>query len=217
MKVTFLNNKQNKKLIIFFNGWGMDDRAVSHIPHNDFDIIMVSEYYDLSFECPSIPNYEEVYIVAWSLGVWVANNWIRTSAIRPNKCIAINGTLKPIDALNGIAPEAFQGTIDHWDETNRTKFQIRMFKDRKLFSENVNKLPIISIKEQKQVLEILQSNITQSTVLDAAWDKVLIGSDDLIFLTDNQKRFWGKNDNVVELSMPHYPFLLLRTWEQIIG
>jgi len=216
MRVSFLNKKHNKKIIVFFNGWGMDYRAITHIPNSDFDIVMLNEFFDLHLDLSQLLKYDEIYVVAWSLGVWVANFWLIESGIKPTKTIAINGTLKPIDASFGIAPEAFQGTIDNWNESNRMKFQLRMFKDRKLFSSNLNKLPIRSINEQKQVLEILQSKIIENNVLDYSWDKVFIGSDDLIFLTENQIIFWNNKASVIKLPMPHFPFLTLNTWEKII-
>lgn len=215
MKVSKINIKANKKLILFFNGWGMDDRAISHIPSNNFDVIMLNEYTDMQLDPSIIINYESIYIVAWSLGVWVANAWLQKNVITPTKTIAINGTLLPIHSDCGIAPDAFQGTIDHWNETNRTKFQMRMFKDRTIFTCNINKLPIRTIREQKEELTILQNLIFSSNIPYVIWNKVFIGSDDLIFGAENQLQFWQDNGNILQLSMPHYPFLELQTWDKI--
>jgi len=217
MKVTVLNKKGNKKLILFFNGWGMDYRAISHLPSNDFDIIILNEYHDLTFDSSIILKYENIYVVAWSLGVWVANCFLLSNNSKITKIIAINGTVQPIDSLNGIAEDTFQGTIDFWNETNRTKFQMRMFKDRKLFTNNINKLPIRTLSEQKVELEMLQKNICTHNDTLVNWDKVFIGSDDLIFTTENQLRFWNNNALVSELQMPHYPFLMLDSWEKILS
>ena len=216
MKVTLLNSKGNKKLILFFNGWGMDERAISHIPSNDFDVIMINEYHDLSFDITPLFKYEMIFVVAWSLGVWVANKWISNSNIIPSKTIALNGTLAPIHSKNGIAPEAFQGTIDNWDEHSRTKFQMRMFKDRNVFSNNISKLPIRSISEQKNELTMLQQSINNSPIDSVVWDKVFIGIDDLIFTPENQQHFWNGETTISLVSMPHFPFLELQTWELII-
>ena len=39
MKLNWLNKKNNKKLIIFFNGWGMDDSAIVHLSPEDYDVL----------------------------------------------------------------------------------------------------------------------------------------------------------------------------------
>lgn len=216
MKVTRLNIKGNKKLILFFNGWGMDERAISHIPSNDFDVIMINEYHDSTFEILPLSKYEMIFVIAWSLGVWVANKWLLEYTIIPQKTIAINGTLLPINSNNGITPKAFQGTIENWDEHSRTKFQMRMFKDRKVFSNNISKLPIRTISEQKNELIFLQYSVNNSTNNYIPWDKVFIGTDDLIFTPENQQYFWNGKTSITFVSMPHYPFLELQTWEKII-
>ncbi len=40
MKYKWLNKQNNKKLIIFFNGLGMDENAVNHLDTEDYDIVM---------------------------------------------------------------------------------------------------------------------------------------------------------------------------------
>ena len=215
MKVTTINKKGNKSLILFFNGWGMDERAISHIPSNDFDILMLNEYHDFTFDSSFVITYENIYIIAWSLGVWVANNWLQTCGIKA-QTIAINGTYRPIDNKCGIDPQTFQKTIDNWNETSRTKFQLRMFKERNLFANNMNKLPIRTIGEQKQELAILQKNILDSNISDVKWDKVFVGSDDSIFTAENQTHFWNQKAHIINKTMPHYPFLELSNWEKII-
>ena len=40
MKYKWLNNVKNKKLIIFFNGWGMDENVVKHLDCEDYDVLM---------------------------------------------------------------------------------------------------------------------------------------------------------------------------------
>ena len=38
MKYKWINYKNNKKLIIFFNGWGMDENVVKHFSPEDYDV-----------------------------------------------------------------------------------------------------------------------------------------------------------------------------------
>ena len=48
----FWLNKQenNKKLIVFFNGWGMNETPIQHLKTDDFDILMLNDYRNLEFD-----------------------------------------------------------------------------------------------------------------------------------------------------------------------
>ena len=63
------------KLILFFNGWGMDENAVKHlkIPENHELKILSYPYNikDIDFE-----KYNEKYLVAWSFGVYYASKLV---------------------------------------------------------------------------------------------------------------------------------------------
>jgi len=216
MRLTNISKNNNTKLILFFNGWGMDDRVIAHINHSKYDVVMINEYHDFNFDKSILDGYKETFIVAWSLGVWVANNIIQKYNLKTDKTIAINGTLQPIDNLNGIPFDIFQGTIDNWNESNRTRFQMRMFKSRQIFSQNLNKLPIRSIVEQKEELIVLQNAILSQTLESTNWDKIYCGTDDLIFVHANQKQAWQNASNIIEREMSHFPFLELNNWDTIV-
>ena len=40
MKYEWLNKCENKNLIVFFNGWGMDSNAVSNLNFGNYDILI---------------------------------------------------------------------------------------------------------------------------------------------------------------------------------
>jgi len=216
MRLTNISKNNNKSIILFFNGWGMDDRVIAHINHTKYDVVMFNEYHNFNFDKSILDGYEQIFIVAWSLGVWVANNIIQSHNVKVNKTIAINGTLQPIDNLKGISFDIFQGTIDNWNESTRTKFQTRMFKSRQIFSQNINKLPIRTIAEQKDELIALQKAILSQTLESAIWDKVYCGTDDLIFGHINQKQAWQNASNIIDKEMSHFPFLELNNWDTIV-
>ena len=57
MKYKWLNKKNNEELILFFNGWGMDESVVSHINPENFDVIMIYDYNNLEFDWSVIEGY----------------------------------------------------------------------------------------------------------------------------------------------------------------
>ena len=75
MQHFWLNKKENKKLIIFFNGWGMNETPVSHLNYDDFDVLMISDYRDLNFDFNQFDFsvYDEKYLICWSMGVYAAS------------------------------------------------------------------------------------------------------------------------------------------------
>ena len=112
MKSKFIHRKNNNKLILFFNGWGMDESVVSHIENDSFDVCVFFHYdneFDLNIK--EIDSYKEVYVVAWSMGVWGAAKALQNTNIKIHKSIAINGTLLPVNDENGIPVSIFKGTI----------------------------------------------------------------------------------------------------------
>ena len=54
MQYKWLNKQENKNLIVFFNGWGMDEKVVQHLKFCDFDVLTFYDY--RTFEIESFYN-----------------------------------------------------------------------------------------------------------------------------------------------------------------
>jgi len=67
MKHLWLNKKNNENLIVFFNGWGMDEKIVSHLDYENYDVGCVINYLIDS------DNYE-VYMFIGSGSEMIASN-----------------------------------------------------------------------------------------------------------------------------------------------
>src|SRR5690554_4753505 len=126
MKYKWLHKSQNSSCILFFNGWGMDEHAVSHLNSEGFDVCMMYDFNPLE-QIPNIfDSYTKLYLVAWSLGVYAAGFALYNSPLHFEKKIAINGTGEPIDDRYGIPEQIFTTTLNTWNEKNRERFNIRM-------------------------------------------------------------------------------------------
>ena len=97
MEYKWLNKQDNDKLIIFFNGWGMDGNAVKHLKPEDYDIVMFYDYNNLETDFELDKEYSETNLIAWSMGVMVAGIKEANKFSYNNKLVAINGTPKTID------------------------------------------------------------------------------------------------------------------------
>ena len=59
MKYKWLNRRENKKIILFFNGWGMDENVVKHLDSEDYDVLMFFDYKTLDTDFDLLNNYSE--------------------------------------------------------------------------------------------------------------------------------------------------------------
>lgn len=203
MKYKWLNKNFNSKLIIFFNGWGMDECVVSRLGFGEYDVLMFYDYNSLKtdFNFNELDRYPEKNLVAWSMGVMCATLF----DIKYNKKIAINGTPFPIDNQFGIPEKIYNLTVKGFNEKNSAKFIQNMF-------NGVNYLLNLSrdIENQKSELVALKNYAANA---EFKYDKVLISSDDRIIPTKNQCAFWNIEPNI---KSGHFPFHLFKTWSDIL-
>ncbi len=208
MQFTWINKQNNKNLIVFFNGWGMDEKIVSRLKCNDFDVLVFFDYEN--FEIPDFDFliYENKYLICWSMGVYVCNYFYEKFKSF-NKFIAINGTQKPIDDNYGIPETAYNLTIDNFNELTCSKFmkKISSTVDLKEYcSRNIDELKneLIKLKELK-----VQKYLN--------FDKAIISIKDRIFPYKNQMNFWSaKKTKILEISSSHYVFDLFENWSDLL-
>lgn len=196
MKYKWLNKQNNKKLIIFFNGLGMDENVIKHLDAEDFDVVMFYDYNNLKTDFKP-EKYEEKYLIAWSMGVMVGTLFdfgVRTAC-------AINGTLRPIDARFGINPRIYDLTI-------------RSFDSEKFIQNMFDKPTEIKVsRESKNQKDELCAIKNYSANENFKYTKVLISDNDKIIPTKSQCAYWGLEPNV---KSGHCPFLLYKKWSELL-
>ena len=198
MKYKWLNKENNNKLIIFFNGWGMDESIVKHLEFGCYDVIMFYDYNDLNIDLNIISDYDTKYLTAWSMGVMIASKFNIDYASKT----AINGTLIPIDDEYGIPPKIYDLTIKRLDVN---KFMKQMFEQ----DENIPEINR-NYENQRKELEAIK---TYSANLDFKYNKVIISSNDKIIPTSAQVRFWNITPNI---EAGHCPFYHYKTWGELL-
>lgn len=204
MEYKWLNKKQeNNKIIVFFNGWGMDESIVRHLNPKDFDVLMFFDYNTLNtdFDFGGLNTYKECYIIAWSMGVMVATLF----DIAHNSATAINGTLKPVDNNYGIPERIYDLTLRGFSEKGAEKFIKNMF-DTDYDYPKINR-EFINQKSELAALKGYKAN------LDFKYSKVFISDNDKIIPTKNQVAFWEVEP---DLKSGHCPFFLFKNWEELL-
>ena len=203
MEYKWLNKSNNSNLIIFFNGWGMDESIVKALKPDNNDVLMFYDYnsLDTDFDFKTIENYSEKFLIAWSMGVMIGTLF----NIDYNKKIAINGTLKPISNKFGIPEKIYELTLKGLSEDSIRKFIDNMFLES--HTELGIKRNFENQKTELAALKTYQSN------MDFKYDKIIISKYDKIIPTKNQSAFWGIEPNI---NTGHSPFNIFSSWKDLL-
>lgn len=214
MNIKTINNKGNE-LVLFFSGWASSPLLFEHLvaPAN-CDVWICYDYRTLSPLPETIANYQKVHLIAWSMGVSIVERLIQLQPFTFTSATAINGTPFPIDDSRGIPKNIFKGTLDLLNETNLTRFNIRMCGGRSVF-QTFYKPSTRSLKELKSELAALyESTPPKGTPL--VWTSAILGKQDRIFPAANQQKAWEERKvNVHSLEAPHFLFHLFTEWQQL--
>ena len=208
MKIHQLQQGEGRKLYLILNGWSAAPELFEALPlPAEADVWVGYDYRSLTFPEPFEP-FEEVHLVAWSLGVWVATAlWGKASPFASTT--AINGTPFPIHAEWGIPPAIFEGTLAHLDADGLRRFDRRMCGDR-VTLQHFQQLTPIPEADKAEELQALYQTIGATAIdpLQAAtfWQRAIISSADRIFPTANQQAYWTGKAEVLLIEGSHLPF-----------
>ncbi len=203
MKILPLNTENHDTALLIFDGFGGSTKRVETLDFapQGWSVFFVYDYTNEDFNL-DLSGYKNIYLLAWSLGVWQAA--VTLGSVNLTKAVAINGTLNPIDANFGIAPEVYQGTLTNWSEIARKKFERRIGLPAIIGSTN-------EIEAEKNELIALRQRIETTPEPKNIYQQILIGSKDRIFLAENQQRFWSQTSTAMTLvDAPHYLHNLIR-------
>lgn len=193
MRVNFLHKDvRNSRLLLVFNGWSVPVPSEFHPEWLcGYDIAVVSEYD--AFTLPSVGEYKEVVVLAWSLGVHAAELALQNSNLPLTLTIAVNGTPKPVDDASGIPEAVFKLTAERLTEQSLMKFRRRMGASEMARGER----QIESLREELM-------NFPSSEV-PFRWDYAVISEDDRIFSKENQLNAWSGRAEIILIEGAHTP------------
>ncbi len=220
MQYKFLNRNHNPRLLVIFAGWGMDYRLFDHLRHGAFDILVVWDYRQLYSEergetrpfgylLSRAQKYDEICILAWSFGVYAAQQVMDRLSSQLSRCIAVNGTVNPIHDALGIPKSIFRGTLDNLTINNWNKFFRRVCGTPQRMAEVEKDVPKRELEDLIEELHILGNGALQHLGKDVPfphrkWDMAIISTRDAIFPIANQRAAWAQN-TIIEVDGPHLP------------
>ncbi len=212
MKSYWLNKKEeNDKLILFLNGWGMNETPVKHLKCEDYDVLILYDYNDFAFDFSGLnfSKYREKNLIAWSMGVYVSNMF-KNIFSDFNKKIAINGTNKMIDNQFGIAKKIYDITIKLFNNKTCEKFIQNMFDDDKIPNYITISRPLENLKNE--LVAIKEISLKENLSFDFA----LVSLSDKIISSKNQLAFWENKTIIKKINSSHCPFELFSKWSDLL-
>lgn len=221
MKHEWISRRGNKHLVLFFNGWGMDSAAVSHLRADGTDVLMLYAYHekDEEFDFSSLLGYERVDLAAWSMGVWYVSVF-GTHGFPPiGRAVALCGTPEGVDDAFGIPEAVFAATLSSLSPRSLEKFVVRMCGGRSAYDAGpLNGAHGRAFEDAAAELAWWGDNASRRPVGNVRWDAALVSSSDMIFPCAGQSASWNSRSvRAVTMDVPHFPFDRFGSWDDIIG
>jgi len=231
MKTQWLAKNNCPSLILFFNGFSMDARAVSFLKSGPYDVLVCHSYHPpFTFERAVLKPYNKVYLIAWSMGVWAAarifgnfppgrpsdsvNNY---PGAPPLFKLAINGTEYPAHDKLGIPHALFQATLDNWNDHSKRKFFLRVSGGKTDYAIFKKYLPERDTAEQKKEINAVYSDLLENGAPRTSWSAAVISTHDRVIPPENMSRFWNERAvPVIKVPSGHFLFAKYKSWDDII-
>lgn len=222
MRYSWLAKRRTKRLLVFCNGWGMDEKPLKKLAATGIDVLVLSDFSDLSDkDCENVfsgieefDHYQERILLAWSMGVWAAHKLFACRESAFHRKIAVNGTLCPIHDSYGIPRELFAATAENWSESSKEKFYRRMCGEKNLTKEFTNNAPVRAIAGQRRELVWYLEQVDCLAPTESFYNEVWVSAKDRIMVTENQLNFWG--DDVRFVGGGHFPFYRKSCWHELL-
>ncbi|MCD8388532.1 MAG: DUF452 family protein [Bacteroidales bacterium] len=180
----------------------MDSKLFEGLEHTGFDIAVAWDYRQMPQQLEFAEPYQEVCVLAWSLGVLAAQEIVPLLGKKVGRCIAVAGTPWPVDDERGIPPVIFYGTLYNLDARNLAKFQRRMCGGAAAYQEFLNRVLSRSIEDLREELTALSELAKVPKPLP--WDLAILTTEDGIYPIANQRKAWESTPKV-EYAWPHLP------------
>jgi pimeloyl-[acyl-carrier protein] methyl ester esterase len=204
MKMTWLRQTGAEELILVFTGWAVGAAPFRHLTGSS-DVLLLSDYRDLT--CPALPSgtYRRISLVAYSFGVAAACHL--APQIGPfARSTAISGTATPADDTTGIPPETIRQT-----EAHLTEVSLRQFARRAGCAlEAPADIPALQAE--------LRAVAGRQPAPPLRFDRIWLGHRDRVFPPENLARAWaGQAAQQHWLDCGHNPLALLTQWDEVLA
>ncbi len=196
----------------------MDSEPIKHLASDSYDVLMLYDYSNMESTIDFvdlIDTYQTTSLVSWSMGVWAGQQIFSEIKQLFINCLAINGTLCPIDDTYGIPVKTVHATLDNFDEKQRLKFYYRMCRDRDLYRQFIKDQPKRTVADQKKELNSLLKKTMCKTQVKPVYNRAIVATHDFIMPTKNQLQFWPEKI-VKQVDGSHFLFYAYKSWDELL-
>ncbi|ADN02268.1 alpha/beta fold hydrolase [Spirochaeta thermophila] len=207
-----IRDPEREELIVCFLGCGVSEASIAHLEESTSKgRVVLYDYRDLSL--PSIVQEvvrgKTIWLVAWSMGVWVAARVWPQIGINPQRAIAFMGTPFGIHDAYGIPPGWFLATHRSCSPAVQKEFLRR--------SGMRNPEGMRPVQEWQEELAVLWRERKAPAPERPLFSLAVVGKEDRIFPPEAQERGWSRRGvPYLVLPLPHYPFHHFVSWEEVI-
>ncbi|MDE5688740.1 MAG: DUF452 family protein, partial [Paramuribaculum sp.] len=207
MKIRFLHGSDSKRLILIFAGWAMDCRPFDNLTYPGYRLAVVWDYADELFDTEELNDFDEICVLAWSYGVFMASRFMASHRQLPiTASVAVNGTMHPVNSRYGIAPEIFDMTLNALSERSVMKFYRRMCGGSSAFAEFSGKMPQRDTDSLAAELKNISDTYRRDGAPEWNWDYAFISGNDLVIPPESQSNAWMDAGTVIRrLDGAHLP------------
>lgn len=210
MKLKLINNSSTD-LIIFLSGWGCDSNQFKEIKSQS-DILICWDYSDINFDF-DIPPYPNIYLLAYSAGVFAAG-FIKEKLPPLKQKIAVNGNPLMFSDYYGIPREilkVFRGLNLSNYMAFRRDYLVASDEELEDFNRNSSLRSFESCFEELDNLERLSRG--EYPVMD--FDKALISNKDRIFIPQRQKKYFDGKYKILD-GCAHNVFYRFKNFDELL-
>lgn len=201
----FIVKKEHPRLLLFFAGWGADPRPFRHYRPAGHDYAVCYDYRSLQIDTSAWTTYDGIDVVAWSMGVWAAQQILPQLDLRLGSCVAINGTLHPVSNTHGIPLGVWRITRNNLCPESMHRFMLRMCAKRQSFHNLLRVCPRRPIGELRQELDAIKEASQTDAPLSPLWTEAFVALWDRIIPPANQQREWEERHVPIHMAEePHY-------------
>lgn len=212
MQYLYLDN-HSRDLIVFFSGWGCDYNQFANL-HDRKNVLILYDYQDLRLDF-DFSAYENIYIIAYSAGVFIASIFAdKIPNVRQKTAVCGNPYL--FDETWGISAadiEVFKAiNLDNYLDFRR-KYMVVTDEEY----ERYNKLESLrTIESCQDELAALQKLYSQNKAhINPVFDKAIAAENDLIFNLNAQKDFYKEKLQVIP-NAKHHIFFRFNRFEDML-
>lgn len=215
-----------RRLLLYLNGWALGPVAVAHLGQpKDRDLLILWDYREDALTFDFSP-YEEIQIVAWSMGIWATDRLLeRLPSLRDRitTATALGGTGYPMDDRYGIPETIYLATLESITEANRPRFNRQMVggKTYRHLHADLSARSTEAIREEllrPYALTHASLRPVPKPAAQGVWTKAYIGTDDRVVPPASQRIYWKEQGVATEEIKDgvHYLLGYFSSWEELL-